>query len=1723
MALEDPPRWELRSVSCMALESLKAKLASLPGGSTPVSNEKPVSPIQSGFRPSFNSPLPSFNTANSTSPFPTGPGTIDIAKGTLKLLNPLKEATVRPLFAKPGEEVTTNFGGLPFTITHDIVARTIEAIPNIAITTVANFRGGSVKTPFDVSRLGITDAPGQQFVQTTGDKMISKFDKLQAENPDSTGKNIALAALSPMEDALNAFILGDMLTSVARYGLKATKYSPELNKALQIYGLEGKTGDELTTEFVKQFNKKARTLTEAEDITGLNQLGEATNTIVTHMTGKGIPTLNRLGKMVQDLSRLGLQDAKGGLKLKNPLYAEIAPGKSPQALPGYVVEPGQAPAFGMSIQRVNKVGGESPSEGPFYRSKEGGKAFEEVKGQDVMPAIIKKDLDTFVVKDAEGYTVIEGKSGQALGETAKTLTEAIDSAKTQIAQLGDKLDEFVSGAKLSPRYTQVADTTPKQAIISDIKTPTKTSADIVKYVDELDRSTENPDFTSESDKGILSYTKKQIESSPTYELKTVKISDLMKKDLDLKEYVDANQQRYDGERDFFNLDNPIVIGKNGEVYDGMNRILTLKNKGVDEVKAYVPTTEKEVAKKQTSAPLNYGEKSIRIKEKVVRAKPDKLIKLAQTSSSYDDFLDRSGITEDALDMTAKKQGFDDAREYYFDARKKMEMSPEEAKQFDSPSVEQPRSEDEALELLAEQEAGSEFALSASVEEEAKIVQNLERVFADMKGVDVSDLKMKFTEEDLYMAELNYKFALDGLLDHPGRALVRFVSKKEGDFLDFKDPAKAKTSSERARIEERNERVTKAAEVAFEGTKWSDVFDDPDTIREVIEEYVTRRDSIKALAEELKSIRADIRLSKQADKFIGKESKKLASQLAGNLTALQRIVQAAERAGYRKGMSEGGEKYRTLVKHLKERRAKISALQEAYDLTDSEFARIRGQKDPRFMSSAEFDRYLSGIEIGAKKLTELRKERVIIDALISEKDLKKVDNLRKALQFNKIEDMTLAQLREFSDILSKTAPGDTFLGPRMIQTAKNTEMGDIKTMGEGRAYVAKKLGVDPASVQETSDADPFYNSFLRDPAWADLDPLRKVIFLDHTAADIQRINKVNMLRTQLEELASASRKSERKAGFFKTMREKLFSRLAPTDEVVTKYMETPEANLHILEKKMTPAQIEFGKFGRELVAKYQQYALDDAAQRWTLGGVRHSRFTGMYLPHVGPKFFERWKNNGFIEGMKKMFDGVQESKVDFNAFGDRGEVLGLEKFFKNSMTRENLEATEYSKNVASVLLNYADAFEKKIMVDAEIPKGMLLAQILGKKYRTPATITNPEGVETISANLKRDLAEHYNSWKGQKVEFARVQQGSDTEKYLQTANIAISLADLGGNLITQTASGVGGEVFNILSYARNGQGVKGYANGHYRALTPRGTKLARENTGVIGEAPWRVIADAFSDAGQTLMATMFYGFADLAYRARRQLFLGMLTKEEFKSGIVSANRLADIKKTMGEVHAFPEFRSVVGRTALLQLANKYTEWAMPNLQTSYSLLKKIKADYTKAKIKGGMKGAEEFLKSEAYRKMFVTALVGIGSYAVGQIVFATDKNETALDKWRNKAAREMGSGIQSQTGVGVIGSSRSMDIVDQMMNLISLTALTIIGDESSRYKTTGSGYEKGDLKIINAAQKFFTPAVIRQFQTKEAPSSTTSTGGRTRGSKGRSSRERKARKPRTRRQRARTRG
>ena len=112
---------------------------------------------------------------------------------------------------------------------------------------------------------------------------------------------------------------------------------------------------------------------------------------------------------------------------------------------------------------------------------------------------------------------------------------------------------------------------------------TMSSDKMINYIKSLTPSdSDHPDYS-------LDLVKR---SGKSFELKTLKVKDVMKMDQNVRNYVMSGEVRYGegGESDLVpyddELDNPIVIFNN-QVIDGYSRTATYYRKGINNIQAWV--------------------------------------------------------------------------------------------------------------------------------------------------------------------------------------------------------------------------------------------------------------------------------------------------------------------------------------------------------------------------------------------------------------------------------------------------------------------------------------------------------------------------------------------------------------------------------------------------------------------------------------------------------------------------------------------------------------------------------------------------------------------------------------------------------------------------------------------------------------------------------------------------------------------------------------------------------------------------------------------------------------------------------------------------------------------------------------------------------------------------------------------------------------------------------
>lgn len=115
----------------------------------------------------------------------------------------------------------------------------------------------------------------------------------------------------------------------------------------------------------------------------------------------------------------------------------------------------------------------------------------------------------------------------------------------------------------------------------------RSGQEVADYVEEVQNLKTDGEFEP-----LSSYMRGVI-ANQNYELNVIKIKDLLKNDPDLRDYVEAGEQRYQNaeEMDQDNIELPIVVGTWGDqvgvVLDGYNRTLTKYQRGDEVIEAWI--------------------------------------------------------------------------------------------------------------------------------------------------------------------------------------------------------------------------------------------------------------------------------------------------------------------------------------------------------------------------------------------------------------------------------------------------------------------------------------------------------------------------------------------------------------------------------------------------------------------------------------------------------------------------------------------------------------------------------------------------------------------------------------------------------------------------------------------------------------------------------------------------------------------------------------------------------------------------------------------------------------------------------------------------------------------------------------------------------------------------------------------------------------------------------
>lgn len=807
---------------------------------------------------------------------------------------------------------------------------------------------------------------------------------------------------------------------------------------------------------------------------------------------------------------------------------------------------------------------------------------------------------------------------------------------------------------------------------------------------------------------------------------------------------------------------------------------------------------------------------------------------------------------------------------------------------------------------------------------------------------------------------------------------------------------------------------------------------------------------------------------------------------------------AEKRGIKKGVVKGLEgKEEIRQKELAKRQAlrqklheiththstragKVKAIAEFFALTDKELREVLKNRDYRLMSDPDFESFLKSLYGKAEEVKNKSEARFRLDETIKEKELYSqkvpaeggkvkidmygnVDKFRRALKMPTIENMTTADLVKFEEILSQYEKGDVFLSTRQIETIDNTELTGIRTMREARERLAARTG-RPANSDAVVKGE--LDEYRWDTVLAEQSAWHQVIVEDILRSELEGDMRYMLVEDKANVLikkARASRKS-------KDLKEKVKKLVAPTDEIIFDYLESSPEDKLSLSKTMTKEELAAAKYIQDQYALMRDYLLKKRV-------IEHAKTN--YVTHIRRGFveallddrprrsdaptrsriFKALKNkfgekNSLVNALEEIVQKKEQEAAIFNILDqDTGEILPLEKFFQFSLKRTG--GLVPTRNVAKAFLSYTRAFEKKRALDAVIPK-----LVVYTKAFTPKELTQ-RGLE-VDRSLKRFFNEWINTKKGRTASSGglRLKQGSNLDLVVRGGQALTRIIDLGFSLPGGVAAQLGEQTATYVNL-----GAKKYTLGQIRAKTKQGKAITRKYQNFTGKTPFDSLQEASKSLQDKIFEGMFALYRDAYARGNKIHLLGSLTPDEWRTGEISKERLADLKLEMGRFRAIEGAESIVGATTEGSVLTQYKKWAIPAMRTQTQNLNRL----ARALVKKDPKVLQSREFWELFRTAQVGAFVAVMAYGIGTL---DDDDKSLLTTLKRKMITESLSLMSALDPKTLTGYSRLAGFIKDLGQGLS---------DLIKLETTKS---TGELKGLNELQRVLTPRMIKQFTPPE---------------------------------------
>jgi len=729
-----------------------------------------------------------------------------------------------------------------------------------------------------------------------------------------------------------------------------------------------------------------------------------------------------------------------------------------------------------------------------------------------------------------------------------------------------------------------------------------------------------------------------------------------------------------------------------------------------------------------------------------------------------------------------------------------------------------------------------------------------------------------------------------------------------------------------------------------------------------------------------------------------------------------------------------DKVKTAKEIVARRRQFVKSAQAQFNLTDADLRKIT-RRDIRLMSNFEFKQFMDDLRVKAAEFEQTAIAKNALQDLITQKQFRGWNNLRKVLKLPPINKMNEAQAIQLYEELKHFQQEDVFLTVRKLELINRTEFAGAKTIRQIIENAHKVTGI-PVSELESSTVTEF-DRFKPHTMLAKASPLFEYVVKKYVTRQLGADANYIKVEKEITALANAARKSRNL-----TAKQKISAFVSPQDKGVFEYLEADQETKLKLVENLTPEEIDYANYMQGKMAEALEYLIENEV-------LESTRFEGAYITHVRKGLIESIKDGGLKAGIRGLFEKFAHDEKVFNILDQStGDILALEKFLPQSLFRTgNLDPT---KNTARAFLTYWRTLETKKALDAIIPEIDALVYALEPKQITPRGLKEDKSLEKF-------FKEWINAQKGRAPKLL-VKQGGKVDITLRALKTFTTLKDLAFNIPVGVASAVGEGANNFIQI-----GHKNIVKGNARKRTEQGQLILDKYEHFIGKSVWQEMIEADKDIADKANLVLFGFFHHNMVSANKTFLLGSLTDAEFQAGEISDSRLAQLKLDMGEYRQTIGSESIIGKTPEGKTFNQYKKWAVPILQSTLNNIKTIFKN-------------KDFTSKEAwqiYRSLELVTAVAI----VGALYFDGQDDNSLSGRIIRKGYREAMSVLGAINHNFWIAVPRSLQLIkDIMKGLVQLITLEEYQRGDARY-----GIEVGDLKGVKTLERQITPSAVRQFE------------------------------------------